>query len=147
MKMDVSIKLDLKTEEVKQAVEQAAREGLRDVTGEVATDAIEHSPKITGYNALSIKYEVSGIGQNEVVDPNKIQSAVYSTSGYGGYLEVGTEPHVIRVKTAKVLTDGKTFFGKEVNHPGTKPHPYFKPALDRNFTRDNLVEAIKRHLE
>jgi hypothetical protein len=70
---------------------------------------------------------------------------MYGTSGYSGYLETGTAPHVITVKTAKVLTDGKTFFGKSVNHPGTAPQPYFRPAFDMHS--QELVPNINKYLD
>jgi len=46
------------------------------------------------------------------------EAAVYSTSGYGGFLETGT-----------------------VNMPA---QPYFRPALDKN--KDKLGKNIKAHL-
>jgi len=147
VKLDVSIKLNLKTAEVTKAVKDAARLAMRDTVEAVATEAQRNSPVITGNNRRLIKSEVSGMGANEVVDPAKIQGAVFSTSGYGGILEVGSAPHLITVKNAKVLTDGKIFFGKTVHHPGTKPHPYFKPALDKEFTAEKFTEAMKRHLK
>ena len=127
MKMSVSVRLNLKLAEAKEQVRQAARLGLRDVAGLVQKDAIRDSPVLTGNNRRSIGLEVSGMGTNEVVDPAKIEAAVYSTSGYGGFLETGT-----------------------VNKNGSirmPAHPYFKPALDRNFTPNKVAEAIKGHLK
>lgn len=48
-------------------------------------------------------------------------------------VEYGTDPHVIRVRTAKVLHNAETgeFFGKEVHHPGTPAQPFMRPALYR----------------
>jgi len=54
-----------------------------------------------------------------VVDDSKLEAACYSTSGYGGFLEVGT-----RFLSAR---------------------PYFRPSFDKN--KDKLIPAIKRHLE
>lgn len=135
MKLTVGFQVNLKIKEAISMVEKATRKGLKDTITDIANDTIKGSPVDTGNNRRSIRYEV-GPG---------LEGAVYSTSGYGGWLEVGTPPHVITVKTAKVLTDGKTFFGKSVNHPGTKPHPYFKPALDKNIGK--LPQNIKTSLE
>ena len=63
-------------------------------------------------------YEVGPGGQ---VAKEELSGAVWSTSGYGGYLETGT-----RFMSAK---------------------PYFKPALDRNFTRDKFAEKVKDKLK
>jgi hypothetical protein len=55
------------------------------------------------------------------------------------FIEYGTAPHVITVQKAapatlprKGLANKETgqFFGKKVNHPGTAPHPFLRPALD-----------------
>ena len=154
MKIEVQVALSLKIPEVQKKLEQATREGLRDTIVAIHETAIDLSHKKTGHNARSIASEVSGMGVVEkgsdaepehVVDDSKLESACYSTSGYGGYLEVGTDPHIITVKTAKVLTDGEDFFGKSVQHPGTDPYPYFRPALDMH--KDKLTPNIKKHLE
>ena len=53
---------------------------------------------------------------------------------YAALVEFGTSgPHTISVKDAKVLTDGKNFFGKKVTIPKRNPHPYFF-----NSIRDGL---------
>jgi len=104
----------------------------------VAGDAIGGSPAVTGNNRRSIFFGVSGMGHKQgssegrqagdtwtgqdisVLNESKLEGAVYSTSGYGGFLETGTRRMGAR--------------------------PYFKPALDRNFTVSKLAEAIKRYL-
>ena len=54
---------------------------------------------------------------------------------YAPHVEFGTRPHVIKVKNAKILSDGVSFFGKEVNHPGTAAQPFLRPAADKNRAR------------
>lgn len=68
---------------------------------------------------------------------------------YAPHVEFGTPPHTITIKNAKVLTDGKVFFGKKVNHPGTSPQPYLRPALDENISKVNriITETTKQALE
>lgn len=44
---------------------------------------------------------------------------------YGGFLDEGVRPHVIRARNAKVLrfrVGGKVLFRRQVFHPGTKKH-------------------------
>ena len=53
-----------------------------------------------------------------VVDNSKVEGAIYSTSGYGGYLETGT---------ARM-----------------DPRPYIKPSFDMHGK--NLANNIKAHL-
>uniref|UniRef100_A0A6M3M5M6 Putative tail protein n=1 Tax=viral metagenome TaxID=1070528 RepID=A0A6M3M5M6_9ZZZZ len=136
MKIEVEFKVDLKTEAVQKAVEEATRLGLRDTIVSIGADAIKGTRKDTGNNMRSIFYGVSGMGghkqsspgrqstdtwtgpDDSILDDRKIEGAVYSTSGYGGYLETGT----VRMGA----------------------RPYFRPALDRNAK--DLPENIKRHL-
>ncbi len=124
MKITTDFILNLKTEEAKDAVKKATKKALRDIITDIAQDTIEHAPpppKIgtiytsTGHNKRSIKFE---IGPGKEIAKNELEGAVYSTSGYGGYLETGT---------AKM-----------------SPRPYFKPALDRHSRY--FDDRIKEHL-
>ncbi len=154
MNMTVNVTTKLRTKEVMLAVKEAARLAMRDTVRDIHQDALHGSRIKTGNNRRSLAGEVSGMGlvisggeggAERIVNDASIEGAVYSTSGYGGILEVGSPPHIIRVKTAKVLTDGTTFFGKEVHHPGTAARPYFKPALDKSFTEAKFGAAMKRY--
>ena len=128
MKITSEVKVNLQTSEVTKKISEATRLGLRDTIVAIHGDAVRMSPYKTGHNRRSIASEVSGMGVVEqgedaepgrVVDDSKLEAAVYSTSGYGGFLEVGT-----RFLSAR---------------------PYFRPSFDKN--KDKLIPAIKRHLE
>lgn len=63
------------------------------------------------------------------------------------YLEVGTRPHVIEARIAKVLAFywpkiGGMFFGKRVNHPGTKPYRYMEDTLIEQ--ESSIVDVLSR---
>ncbi len=101
--MNIKIKVDLS--EVKAGMKKlgtktrkAGERAMRDTVVLIANDSIKGSPVLTGNNRRSIKFEAKGL-----------TGAIFSTSGYGGYLETGT-----------------------VNMPA---RPYFKPALDKNFPK------------
>lgn len=158
MRIEVSIKLDLKVKEVTKEVIDASRLGLRDTIVSIAGDAIQGSPVRTGNNGRSIAAEVAGMGkvsgegtQERVVNENELEGAVYSTSGYGGYLEVGTgiyagHGEITPVKGKFLVWEtpsGETVFAKSVR--GIKAQPYFRPALDKN--KDSLIPNIKRYLK
>ncbi len=130
MKLNVDVEINLKTKEATEAVNKATRLAMRDTVVEIHHDAMEGSPKKTGNNMRSIAAEVSGMGMvadggegssERIVDDSSIEGAVYSTSGYGGYLETGTAKMPAR--------------------------PYFKPALDRNFTAEKFAEKVKGYLK
>ena len=86
----------------------AAEKAMKDTVVLIASDSIKGSPFLTGNNRRSIKYEVK-----------KLTGSIFSTSGYGGFLETGT-----RFMAAR---------------------PYFKPALDRNLPKfmDRMRELLK----
>ncbi len=80
--------------------QKATQDTLKDVTVMIANDIIKIHPwkTRTGNNSRSIRYIIK-----------KLMSEIFSTSGYGGYLETGT-----RYMAA---------------------YPYFKPALDKNMPK------------
>lgn len=52
---------------------------------------------------------------------------------YDAFVELGTQPHVIKAKTKKALAfkmGGRTVIVRSVKHPGTKAQPYVRPAFD-----------------
>ncbi|GII87063.1 hypothetical protein Ssi03_50530 [Sphaerisporangium siamense] len=68
------------------------------------------------------------------------------TAEYGADVEYGTRPHVIRPREKKALywPDAKHPMRK-VNHPGTTPQPYMRPAFDRATQEfDAAIDAILR---
>ncbi len=132
MKITTKFVLNLKTKEAQEKVKKASQLGLRDTVVKIHGDAIKNASAVgawlTGHNARSIASEVSGMGvvqrgedaePEKVVNDSKLEGAVFSTSGYGGFIETGT-----------------------VKMPA---RPYFKPALDKNVK--NLPNNIKAHLK
>ena len=107
---------NFKFKEGAEKVNGAIRYSLLDTVVAIAGDAIKLSPRLTGNNMRSIKYEVGPGGEIAKAD---LSGAIYSTSGYGGYLETGT------VKM--------------------RAQPYFKPALDMNIHK--LTKGIKAELK
>jgi hypothetical protein len=95
MKMAVSVKLNLKVDEVIKDVTEASRMAMRDTVVEVTHDSVQLSPWRTGNNRRSIAGEASRMGvvysggeggAERMVNEGGIEGAVYSTSGYGGFL-------------------------------------------------------------
>ena len=126
MKIRADVFMNLRTKEVINQVNRATKKALRDVITDIANAVIKGSPHITGHNRLGGK--VTRTGKSRAKEPpftdwqpelKELEGAVYSTSGYGGYLETGT-----------------------VNMPA---QPYFKPALDRNIHK--LPAGIKAELK
>lgn len=56
---------------------------------DILPEAFDGSPHITGNNARSIKTEVEAAG-------DRIEGSIFTESGYGGFLEVGTSKMAAR---------------------------------------------------
>ena len=130
MKMSSTIELNLRTNEADKKVTEANKKAMRDTVVEVTGDAVRFSPWLTGNNRRSIVGEASGRGMvasggegraERLVDDSQIEGGVYSSSGYGGFLETGTSK--------------------------MPAQPYIKPALDKNFTVQKYAGKVKEHLK
>ena len=88
-----------------------------------------HRP--SGYMRSQIGWR---FGQDEEGMYWDIESPARSLQGapYGLFVEVGTKAHPIDSHGPWPLRNRQTgqVFGQHVNHPGTKPQPYLRPALD-----------------
>ena len=83
MKITTDWTLNLKTKEAQDKVEKAIKQGLKDSVTDIANDTIQGSPVLTGNNRRSIMFEV---GPGKEIAQKEGEGAVYSTSGYGGFL-------------------------------------------------------------
>ena len=83
MKLTTDFIVTLKTKEVEDKIKKASQLGIRDVVVDIANDVIKGSPKLTGNNMRSIMFEVGPGGE---IAKGDLEAAVYSTSGYGGFL-------------------------------------------------------------
>lgn len=56
---------------------------------------------------------------------------VVAAAPYAAYVELGTSPHPIDAHGPWSLWNPRTgvYFGPHVDHPGTHPEPYLRPAL------------------
>lgn len=79
-------------------------------------------------------------------DPDGLGFDAGPTANYGAAVEYGTRPHVIKPKKAKALhwvdENGDDVFARRVNHPGTAPRPYMRPAFER--AADQAERAIEQ---
>ncbi len=96
MKITLKIMSNVDFPGVKDKIQKAGAGALKNVIVKITNDAKHDTPWLTGNNSRSIDFEAKGL-----------KGSVYSTSGYGGFLETGT---------------------------GRMPaRPYMKPALDRHI--------------
>lgn len=96
MKITMKVESTVDARAVKDKVNKVAEDALKNVVVKIARDAKHDTPWLTGHNSRSIDFEAKGL-----------TGSVFSTSGYGGFLETGTARMPAR--------------------------PYMKPALDRHI--------------
>jgi hypothetical protein len=69
-----------------------------------------------------------------VTAPASVRAEIGATAPHAPYVVDGTRPHVIVPRTARVLhfqtAAGVDVFTRRVNHPGTKPNPYARRAIE-----------------
>lgn len=107
MTLEFDLHVNLKTAAAKRQIEEALAGGLQEIVTDISADVVAGSPILTGHNRRSISTELK-----------KLSARIFSTSGYGGWLEIGTRRMSAR--------------------------PYFRPALDRHIKK--LPDAIKKRL-
>ena len=118
----------------------------------VVQRAQEKVPRKTGNLARTIRVsEVDEVGQRI-----RVVAGGTTQVGYAADVEFGTRPHVIMPVRRKVLAWGGArrlsgslrtgaspeFFAKRVNHPGTRPRPYLRPAASEALKEVGLADAV-----
>ena len=108
MEVKVKVRVKIDNERVMGLVNKASSEGLLDTTVKIAGDVVRDSPIKFGTNKRSIDYWVK-----------KLTARIFSTSGYGGWLEVGTRKMAAR--------------------------PYFHPAALRHLPKlaSNIAKRLR----
>lgn len=107
------------------AVVNAAAESFVDDTLDWIKAGKGFTPR-TGQLEQSINWRPAGNGIAEV----------FAQAEYAPYVEYGTSPHVIEPKPGRgglkipVSGGGGYIIRRKVNHPGSKPHPFFFADLD-----------------
>ena len=77
---------------------------------------VDRAPNDTGRLEASIRKKVAGRSGGFGW---RAEITTGTDEEYPSILDSGSGPHIIRVRRAKVLTDGLNYFGVEVNHPGS----------------------------
>ena len=91
----------------------------------------------TGHLQQSIRVDLSNI--------NEGKAEIVADASYAPFVEFGTKPHVIKPKRRQTLrwaTEEGYIFAKLVRHPGSKPYPFFRKAIE-----EGLEEAKKEFVQ
>lgn len=124
---------------IKQEVLPAAKANIRNVSGELARSLDERKAISTGTKNGRVYAKLRagvGLGQKGR-EPANLPI----------WLEFGTAAHVIAARKGGSLFLGYGIF-KAVKHPGARPHPFMRPALDARAQAAVVAAAeyMKRRL-
>lgn len=150
-----------------QAAKEALREGLingiEDVVDDILDRARDDVPVDTGNLMRSIRKG------DKTVEKNKVTQEFGAFTEYAAATEFGSAPHKITPNEKDYLRfkwfdapteiqeqrgeENPVMFLKEVNHPGTDPQPFMRPAIHAALTgtaakkmTDAITEALRKRL-
>lgn len=107
----------------------------------VAAEQRKEVPVDTGDLRKSIKVRSA---KSRLRTRKSAVAGVFGTEGpLAHIIEFGVAPHTIAAK-GKGLSDGTSFYGLTVNHPGTSPDPFITRAFEASKFR--AVDKIKESL-
>jgi len=92
-----------------------------------------------------VPVDTGGLRNSIRLNPSTKGSKLYTLSAnkeYAAAVEFGTAPHIIEPSEKKALSfkvSGKNVVTRKVQHPGTRPQPYFRPALFQMKNKDLKV--------
>jgi len=76
-------------------------------------------------------------------------ATVYANTDYAGFVEDGSGPHVIKPKDGRKglrfgVSGGGYIIRRGVNHPGSKPHPFFFADISRReaHIQDKVLSVL-----
>ncbi len=94
----------------------------------IVAEAQRRVPVRSGFLRSTIQEEpATGSGRNAVT------GGVIATAPYARFVHDGTRPHLIVPRRSSVLVfeiGGRTVFTKRVHHPGTRPNPFIRDAME-----------------
>lgn len=131
---DLQARFNLASSDVEKALTGADSKPRQDVLAlgrRIVANAQQRCPVKTGTLRRSI-------GMDLAVAGNQMTLGVFAKARHASFVEQGTRPHAIRPKRARVLrfqAGGRTVFAAHVDHPGTRPRPFLRPAIEDEIRR------------
>lgn len=133
---------------------EALEEGLKRTATRALTDAVDAAArdlfKTNEYKNRSWDLRTK---TRATVDPVAFTGRISNPTKQAVFIEVGTKPHVIKPRRARVLRFYSARFGswvhsKGVNHPGTKGRWIFKHAAEvgRHELERAMVALTEHHV-
>lgn len=118
-------------------LERDSKQTVREAALETRNQAVSRTPVDTGLLRSGWNFrESADIGDRFVCE-------VSNLTPYANAVEYGTRAHTITARNKSVLADKSgQVFGTTVSHPGTRPRPMLRTAVQSVVPR--LVERLRR---
>lgn len=129
------------------------RGGLRAAAKVIEAEAKRRVPKVTGLLHDSIRVSAGAKKSGKVYAHVKAGGRKKGQAFYAHMVEFGTSRHVILpgggTKAGKALAIAGRLIGAKVDHPGARPRPFMRPALDTKAQKaiDEMAEYIRRRID
>lgn len=130
MSEPVSIRLDLNHAAIRHLLTgetEPVVKFIRRVARDVRNRAVLHCPVDTGLLRQSLTESVD-------INDSRVVAFVGTDVPYAIYVHEGTRPHLIRPRrpggALRFTVGGQVVFAKYARHPGTKPNPFLRRAVE-----------------
>jgi len=111
----------------------------RSLTRQIATEARVRVPVLTGNLGRTI-------GElPQTYRPFHVDGGLEATADYAAVVHEGSRPHRITARRAEYLHfwwRGREVFRKSVWHPGTRPRPFLRNAMEAVVARDPDISRV-----
>jgi len=117
-------------------IKEILEKALPDIARRFRNELVLKCPVDTGRLRASIKVKVEG------------NSLIIWMVNYGKYIEFGSPPHVIKPKDKKALkfkSGNDVVFSKEVRHPGSRPNPFIRTAINTKL-KEIIIQEINNNI-
>lgn len=106
-------------------------------------DGAEHAKQNHGYQDRTGALTASIVGRVDSQNASGASGVLEATVPYASYVEEGTDAHTIEASGKALHWEGAggEHFAQRVNHPGSSPKPFMKPAQD--YAADRLKERLE----
>ena len=146
--------LDSTTPQVKEAVMQGLEKGGLDIIADAQNNLRNNGSVVTGLLRQS--------GKVQKTSDSEIDAGFYQQSGYAYFVEYGRRAgrmpppdEMIQWAHKKLRLDVKAAIAvgwalaKSIAKRGTRPHPFFRPAVDRNKKKimRRVQDALKNKIK
>lgn len=112
-------------------MQEALRPRIQALGRRITANAKQRVPVDTGTLRRTIGFRTLARG-------GQVELSLFATAEHASWVHDGTRPHMIVPRRARVLrfqAGGREVFAMRVRHPGTRPRPFMRLAIQEEIQR------------